>query len=232
MGAPDRAEGGRVRPRCSCGPCGAASSGSRDRRGCASGGGNRAPCDGGGCWAGTCACSRRLSFEWRIAGRVVRPTGSHRHDRPPGRSAVPTGAPVRHHRYATFGRHRPPTPDRLSASPGHGHAAPVDTQITSDDRPTVRARAQQGQTLASRARPPSTDPVENRLRPSGCRVRFLATEVPRRGSTSDSRPSPSTCPAPAHTPGLTCKDSVTAPDAPGARREPPPAAAPGSQPVD
>ena len=47
-----------LRPPGSCGPCGGARTRSHGRRGCACAGGNRAPCDGGGCSAGTYACSR------------------------------------------------------------------------------------------------------------------------------------------------------------------------------
>ena len=48
----------RLRRPGSCDPCGGDPTGSRGPRGCASGGGNRAPCDGDGCSAGRCACSR------------------------------------------------------------------------------------------------------------------------------------------------------------------------------
>ncbi len=41
-----------------CGPCGGGTPEWRGRRGCASAGGNRAPCAGDGCSAGTYACSR------------------------------------------------------------------------------------------------------------------------------------------------------------------------------
>lgn len=46
-----------LRQRGCCGPCGDGRTGSRDRRGCASGDGSRAPCDDDGCSAGTYACS-------------------------------------------------------------------------------------------------------------------------------------------------------------------------------
>ena len=105
-----RADLGRpaaVRRRGSCGPCGGARTRSRGRRGCACAGGNRAPCDGGGCSAGTYACSRGS-----LHG-VVRAVA-------PGRSG---GEP--------FGWHRAPTKDPLELSSARlhcrGHAAPVDT---------------------------------------------------------------------------------------------------------
>ena len=47
-----------LRRRGCCDPCGDARTGSSDRRGCASAGGSRAPCDDDGCSAGTYACSR------------------------------------------------------------------------------------------------------------------------------------------------------------------------------
>ena len=69
------AAGPAVRPRGSCGPCGGARTGSSDPRGCASAGGSRAPCDGGGCSAGTYACSRASlhagSGQPRRAGTAV-----------------------------------------------------------------------------------------------------------------------------------------------------------------
>ena len=64
------------RPGC-CDPCGDEPTGSSGRRGCACAGGNRAPCDGDGCSAGTYACSRaslRCSFSWSVhskAGQCV-----------------------------------------------------------------------------------------------------------------------------------------------------------------
>jgi len=50
--------GARLRRRGSCGPCGGGWRGSPGPHGCACAGGNRAPCAGGGCSAGTYACSR------------------------------------------------------------------------------------------------------------------------------------------------------------------------------
>ena len=54
---------GRLRPTDSCGPCGDARTGSRDRHACACAGGIRGPCAGDGCSAGTYACSRVISFD-------------------------------------------------------------------------------------------------------------------------------------------------------------------------
>ena len=51
---------GQLRRRACRGPCGGARTGSRGPRGYASAGGNRAPCGGGGCSAGTYAWSRLL----------------------------------------------------------------------------------------------------------------------------------------------------------------------------
>jgi hypothetical protein len=92
--------GARLRRRGSCGPCGGGWRGSPGPRGCACAGGSRAPCAGGGCSAGTYACSRNfLSSTESMRG--------------PRAKSVPA---------QKFGRHRPPT-DHDS----HGHAAPVDT---------------------------------------------------------------------------------------------------------
>ena len=91
--------GARLRRRGSCGPCGGGWRESPGPRGCACAGGSRAPCAGGGCSAGTYACSRNFLRSTESA-----PV--------PGQS-VPA---------QKFGRHRPPT-DHDS----HGHAAPVDT---------------------------------------------------------------------------------------------------------
>ncbi len=63
-----------LRLRGSCDPCGGGRTGSRDPHGCASAGGNRAPCAGAGCSAGTYACSRALS---RGVVGTGPPTGSH-----------------------------------------------------------------------------------------------------------------------------------------------------------
>ncbi len=51
----------RLRRPSSCDPCGDAQPRWRVRRGCAYVNGSRAPCDGAGCSAGTCACSRACS---------------------------------------------------------------------------------------------------------------------------------------------------------------------------
>lgn len=56
------------RPGC-CDPCGGVPTGSNGQRGCACAGGNRAPCGGGGCSAGTYAYSRaslRCCFSWIV----------------------------------------------------------------------------------------------------------------------------------------------------------------------
>jgi hypothetical protein len=92
-------QGARLRRRGSCGPCDDGWRGSPGRHGCAFAGGNRAPCAGDGCSAGTYACSRIFpSFD--------------------GIGACHPG-----NRYLrAFGRHRPPT-----EHDSHGHAAPVDT---------------------------------------------------------------------------------------------------------
>jgi hypothetical protein len=58
----------RVRRRACCGPCGGGPRGSRGRRGYASADGTRAPCGGGGCSAGRCACSRVFSDGVRALG--------------------------------------------------------------------------------------------------------------------------------------------------------------------
>ena len=91
-----------LRPPVSCGPCGDVRTGCCARHGCACAAGIRAPCGGGGCSAGTYACSRALSDGGQGRSRRRRP------DRPlatdsAGRGSVkgsglrpapPTHAPV------------------------------------------------------------------------------------------------------------------------------------------
>ena len=91
-----------LRPPGSCGPCGDVRTGCCARHGCACAAGIRAPCGGGGCSAGTYACSRALSDGGQGRSRRRRP------DRPlatdsAGRGSVkgsglrpapPTHAPV------------------------------------------------------------------------------------------------------------------------------------------
>ena len=71
-----------VRRRGSCGPCDDAKTEWSGRRGCACAGGNRAPCAGDGCSAGTYACSRAsLSVVFRdvhTGGISSAPFGWHR----------------------------------------------------------------------------------------------------------------------------------------------------------
>ena len=89
----------------SCGPCGDARTGWCARHGCACAAGIRAPCGGGGCSAGTYACSRALSDG-----------GQGRSRRRSARS--PVGVGRRWSRLGSdrgFGRHRPPTRRRAAS---------------------------------------------------------------------------------------------------------------------
>jgi hypothetical protein len=155
------AAGRAVRPRGSCGPCGGATTGSCDRRGCASSGGSRAPCAGGGCSAGTYACSRASLH-----------TGSGQPHRAGTAVHISSGPRIRDR-------------VRLSAGTAHPRDDPdgrllfVDMRhrSTPGDRATVRAGNPQGQT---RSTPPASC-----LWMTSCRwppnlVTFAGTEVPRR----------------------------------------------------
>ena len=150
------AAGPAVRPRGSCGPCDGARPGSSDPHGCASAGGSRAPCDGGGCSAGTYACSRGSLH-----------TGSGQPHRAGTAVLVSSGE------------------ERLSAGTAHPRDDPTGRLLfvdmrhrsTPGDRATVRAGNPQGQTR--------TDPLRLCLWMKACRspanlVTFLRTEVPRR----------------------------------------------------
>ena len=111
---PEQTPGASLRRPGSCGPCGDARTGSSGRRGCACAGGNRAPCDGGGCSAGTYACSRVCL---RCVSGVSTPQ--------PVVACVPTGAG---HRRGTALRPAPPTHAQPRWAGSRGHAAPVDTK--------------------------------------------------------------------------------------------------------
>jgi hypothetical protein len=108
-----------LRQRGSCDPCDGEPTGSRDRRGCASAGGSRAPCAGGGCSAGTCACSR-AHLQNASLGSVPRPgrttqrrRQSHEQLAPPARARTHF-----HHARGVF------------EGVGRGHAAPVEPVST------------------------------------------------------------------------------------------------------
>ena len=92
-GQHSRADPQRLRRRACCDPCGGARTGWSGQRGCACAGGNRAPCDGDGCSAGTYACSRQLS---PMQDQIVI-------------SGMPT--PGARGEGQHFGWHRPPTHD-------------------------------------------------------------------------------------------------------------------------
>src|SRR6478735_4816116 len=99
-----------VRRRGSCGPCGGATTGSRGPHGCACADGTRAPCDGGGCSAGTYACS------WASLHGVVRAVT-------PGRSGT-----VQYLGLSAGTAHPRTDPrNKIWTLLCRGHAAPVDT---------------------------------------------------------------------------------------------------------
>jgi len=120
-----------LRQRGSCDPCGDARTGSRDRRGCASAGGSRAPCAGDGCSAGTYACSRAHLHDscWdasthRLARRKTSPVMQHNWHRSPARQ----------------------TPlDNVRQSPGRVRSWTCGTGRTGFDLPTVRGSREHGQ---------------------------------------------------------------------------------------
>jgi hypothetical protein len=127
--------GARLRRRGSCGPCGDGWRGRPGPHGCACAGGNRAPCAGAGCSAGTYACSRILpSFDGIDA---------------PRNRAAPVFGTCAHSAGTAHPRTTIPMDMRHPSTPG--------------DRPTVRVRARQGQTRDSGAGNSVRRPVENRL---------------------------------------------------------------------
>ena len=107
-----------VRRRACCDPCGGARTGSSDPRGCASAGGSRAPCDDGGCSAGTYACSREISETVRVTRSLDRTRGVGWHR--------PSAGAILVAREADTGRSRAAAGRRRL----RGHAAPVDTGST------------------------------------------------------------------------------------------------------
>jgi len=142
----------------SCGPCGGAKTGSRGRHGCACADGTRAPCDGGGCSAGTYACSR------------VSLHGGSWQSRRDGAMSCSTG------RGWAF-RLAPPSHD--FAHRGDCSFVDMRHRSTPGDRATVRAGIPQGQTDVGQG--------GTSLWMTGCRrpppvVTFAAAEVPRRPS--------------------------------------------------
>jgi len=107
-----------VRPRACCDPCDGARTGWRGRRGYASAVESHGSCAGGGCSAGTCACSRVRLRCVRWCARVWGSTGvSAGTAHPRKHSGSPRGA----------GPRSEPRPDRRES---RGHAAPVDTGST------------------------------------------------------------------------------------------------------
>ena len=127
--------------------------GSRGRRGCACAGGNRAPCDGGGCSAGRYACSRAISPKVSEgcplhSGIGARPAGS-------GRRSAGTAHPR--------GRHGGGVVDMRHPS-------------TRSDRPTVRG----GEEGVKPTSPPARgQPVDDVLPPMRRPVvTFTASAVP------------------------------------------------------
>lgn len=144
--APRRAA--RLRQSTLRGPCGAAPTGSRARRGCSSELGNRACGHDDGCWAGRCACSREVLLVRGI--RLIRITSaafhgpavpdpdlnqreesadasgqaSLRHRRTTGKTGSLRASPG--HRSVTRGRRRP------APALGHGETQGVPcVQVTS-----------------------------------------------------------------------------------------------------
>ena len=136
----------------SCGPCGGARKGSRDQRGCACAGGNRAPCDGGGCSAGTYACSRALPS---VSDRVTK---------------TRTGVSPRLIRRAVmdFGWHRPPAPTAASEGPSAPLAEAESAWTCGTGRPGRPPNGTRCEKTGSNQRPsPARDP-SNHLWMTGC----------------------------------------------------------------